>query len=1159
MISEKLANNGHSNNSDSLVNESGHNESIYFDVLDEEFNVGLTGDVELDTINYDYFKNSGMDKSMKNQILVESTGVINSVRVRSPSYLKNLRSNPTPQYELCPSQPCTAHSCVLLHHHLPAEVTDTAMQTDPILHLPPLFLHPSCAAQVVEVAVQNAKRFPFPIPQDVVKAAPAKEKSPLALVLPDVSEDADVRDKDDPATSVTVSKNIPPASVVKKVATVVEIAVQDDVDYDVAQYAVDYVAQDEDYAHVIGTEVVAQVDAEADVEYVTQIKDEAHVTEVVAPVADVANQDAVDCNTRVKDDAHVTENDAPVVYVVDDDELALVKVADHVVAEVVGQDAVECAAQAEDDAIFVDVADRDVTDVHKKGSAPHTPNNDKITLEDILKNASPVIKSTLRVYQTGASYLSNRTSIGKKSAKVSDLLESANFLKNLTGSTRFTKDKVGLVNYIVDRLDQVLKQQSDRCKHHISSSPLPQKTPVLKIPDSKHQYNKNRDAIPKAAHPAQDYPVRKSVKSIREIKDVHNKLEREKERKFVAKLLSNEETEVLTGLIESATSDHVKNILNLYSLSDKDKHNATAMRDYAFIKLPLETTYKHVLNKVPSQDRTKMNLSSEIVSRIKDMMPLHCQKCSDLYCVLEQTNTPVLKCFRCETQAHHQCMSDEIHRLDLDRGYAWLCYHCLQKPLLSKSKRFIFMEPHNKDRCNKLIGSLLSGLETHHAAKTLVRKFSIDLTDSFNAKNMEKNSDRALAERAYRTLMHLPETTEVKISVKDMIKQIIQYIKRDFPSVCGTCRWDYTVKEAGSRVYCHSCEKGGHEGCHGDDLADKDIGIVWICLYCKSEAIGNTGNIAPIEVLKKNPFYLDHDTKSTNNADCITEIKNITTIEEITRKQGELQSRKQLADKVPSSSPLSKYITEERARHPVMNSETSSQITQCPADRRTEVCPQLIEGICKYGWSGRGCEFLHPKRCLRYCSHGTSELSGCNKEACPDFHPKLCENSLKMRKCFNDDCKRRHLLGTARLCYKSNTPSMYTNPIIDASAYVSLDPSTSQSDDKLGPAVATPQLTFTPQYNRRHTKFKPNKDAQQTQFFDPVSFLVRRLESLKTNLMIVGKELGVLQDRLHPLQRTSRTQMNFHQSQETCSNQKRHIRRTPSRRTEETPNHHARS
>ena len=380
MISEKLANNGHPNNSDSLVNESGHNESIYFDVLDEEFNVGLTGDVELDTINYDYFKNSGMDKSMKNQILVESTGVINSVRVRSPSYLKNLRSNPTPQYELCPSQPCTAHSCVLLHHHLPAEVTDTAMQTDPILHLPPLFLHPSCAAQVVEVAVQNAKRFPFPIPQDVVKAAPAKEKSPLALVLPDVSEDADVRDKDDPATSVTVSKNVPPASVVKKVATVVEIAVQDDVDYDVAQYAVDYVAQDEDYAHVIGTEVVAQV-------------------------ADVANQDAVDCNTRVKDDAHVTENDAPVVYVVDDDDLALVKVADHVVAEVVGQDAVECAAQAEDDAIFVDVADRDVTDVHKKGSAPHTPNNDKITLEDILKNASPVIKSTLRVYQTGASYL----------------------------------------------------------------------------------------------------------------------------------------------------------------------------------------------------------------------------------------------------------------------------------------------------------------------------------------------------------------------------------------------------------------------------------------------------------------------------------------------------------------------------------------------------------------------------------------------------------------------------------------------------------------------------------------------------------------------------------------------------------------------------------
>ena len=49
---------------------------------------------------------------------------------------------------------------------------------------------------------------------------------------------------------------------------------------------------------------------------------------------------------------------------------------------------------------------------------------------------------------------------------MSDLQISANYLKDLTGSAGFSKDKVGLVNYVVDRLDQMLKRRSDKCRHH---------------------------------------------------------------------------------------------------------------------------------------------------------------------------------------------------------------------------------------------------------------------------------------------------------------------------------------------------------------------------------------------------------------------------------------------------------------------------------------------------------------------------------------------------------------------------------------------------------------------------------------------------------------------------------------------------------------------
>ena len=1170
-------------------------------------------------IDYDYFKNSGMDKSMENRILVESTGVINSVGVRSPSHRKNLCSNPSPQHELCSSQPCTAHSCVLLHHHLPAEVTNTAMQTDPILHLPPLFLHP-CAAPVVKVAAQDVKRFPLPIPPDVVKAAPAKKQSPL--VLPDVSEDADVGDKNGPAS---VSKNVPlvfpvvnkkvihgkeeitpvvPVTeavalvandvpllsllvnkdfvdvddaplvedaalvvndadedvadedaadeddaqvedVVAQVATVVEIAVQDGGDYDVAQYnAVYHGARLEDYAHVIDTEVVVQVveaDVEDDVDYVTQSEDEAHVTEVVALVADVANQDAVESDTRV---AHATENYAPVVNVVDDDDLALVNVADQDV----------------------------VADYHKKEVSLHAHSAKKITLEDVLRTADPVVKSTLRVYQTGASYLSNRTRIGKKSTKVSDLLASAHFLKDLNGSTSFPKDKVGLVNYVVDRLDQALKQQFDTFKchtvtkacsaDHFNSSPMAtsmkvtqqatKKKPLLLIKDSRKKFTKDsqssitevgRLAIKSTdiartnqevtADSRADDPVRK-CKTSKDMKKNMMALKQDKNNKLVSTILAQKRKDVTGGLLELASSEESTNLLMRYSTRESDVKNISAFKSYSYQKLPLQMTFKDVMGSAAPPELEKKEMATRIVERINAMLPIFCCKCSDFYCELDQKETSI-KCFQCETVAHKICLDQEINCFDSDRGYVWLCYQCLVKPVISGNSRFRYMDETVKKQCDHQIGILLGNIKGSHAATIMVQSYSLDMADSYNVGMLMKN-DKPMIERAYRTLMSIPGEQELKTSNKDMVTDIIEVIKKKFPRSCGTCRESYSsaTGETTSEVACHKCKTLGHRGCHTDRLADVEIGAVWLCTGCMEEVIGNEANLVKLKGLQGNPYYcrLPVETgqvKVKKSQDNNPKPKDKYPLsEEFEPKSPSVASQQE----TPVSS-ASQFIKDERLKaagrkdsvQPDNESpgQRSSQESHQHVQTASTWCPDLLKGVCPYGWTGSGCSYYHPKRCIKFCKSGSIRHNaiGCPYGGrCRFFHPELCENSLKLGKCLVLDCRRVHLVGTARPTKKGER-AHHEHTEHDRSIF---------HPEK--PHLKRQQAINTDIRNSNQQPFDYlGRSHVKPDFSDPASFLVLRLEGLKASLTTLQREIAALQDCLNqqaPYQQNQQRRMSQH-------------------------------
>ena len=91
------------------------------------------------------------------------------------------------------------------------------------------------------------------------------------------------------------------------------------------------------------------------------------------------------------------------------------------------------------------------------------------------------------------------------------------------------------------------------------------------------------------------------------------------------------------------------------------------------------------------------------------------------------------------------------------------------------------------------------------------------------------------------------------------------------------------------------------------------------------------------------------------------------------------------------------------------------------------ICPHYKRGKCRHGASGKyliegkECSFSHPRKCLKFCRHGSDNIRGC-VGPCENFHPFLCKNSVNFKECLKADCTFAHLLGTKR----QNTISQFS-------------------------------------------------------------------------------------------------------------------------------------
>jgi hypothetical protein len=89
------------------------------------------------------------------------------------------------------------------------------------------------------------------------------------------------------------------------------------------------------------------------------------------------------------------------------------------------------------------------------------------------------------------------------------------------------------------------------------------------------------------------------------------------------------------------------------------------------------------------------------------------------------------------------------------------------------------------------------------------------------------------------------------------------------------------------------------------------------------------------------------------------------------------------------------------------------------------ICEGYKRNYCKHGRDGKTevdgvpCKQLHPKKCYPWINAGTDSRLGCNKgKDCDYYHPILCRNSVRYRRCLNAECTFAHLKYTKR--YRRN-------------------------------------------------------------------------------------------------------------------------------------------
>ena len=306
----------------------------------------------------------------------------------------------------------------------------------------------------------------------------------------------------------------------------------------------------------------------------------------------------------------------------------------------------------------------------------------------------------------------------------------------------------------------------------------------------------------------------------------------------------------------------------------------------------------------------------------------------------------------------------------------------------------------------EIIGQLIVDAPTDNVKKTLNRVRS-DVDRKDNIKNLLKTGkDSPSVEDLKTTCSFLYNSTDGAFDeyLKEGLAETIVYrMNQLYPESCTTCTKSYAIHRTDTpSLQCYNCDKGCCPPC-GEKYVNnlKSCGlndVFWTCSTCtESRKVFINEEVAKLKKKSKT----NKNESSKNDAEKAEENTTEEAAEEITK-----------ATEVESTDSDEVILVEAPAP------------TKPPTSQKTALCKFYRNNKCKYGISGKGCQYRHEPPCSRIIKHGLGGRYGCNSK-CEKFHPKMCRTSLQNRECFRDNCTFKHLPNTKRkkeTVQKVNTP-----------------------------------------------------------------------------------------------------------------------------------------
>lgn len=230
------------------------------------------------------------------------------------------------------------------------------------------------------------------------------------------------------------------------------------------------------------------------------------------------------------------------------------------------------------------------------------------------------------------------------------------------------------------------------------------------------------------------------------------------------------------------------------------------------------------------------------------------------------------------------------------------------------------------------------------------------LVENFQAKQLEATTAHLNKNDRLPSAVNKLNTRIKNKTKKDFALEIIKFYREIRPYQCRKCKEDYIPGEAATEENSVQCIICEITGhtCFKKEQIDEVNGIVYICQSCQKSM--STGGKAP-----------------------------------------------KLLNVVKTSG----------AEEDAENVEGGDEV-HLPIEKTDNVCELYKEGICPHGLVGRKCKDKHPRHCRRWSAYGVCRWG----DKCWFLHSKLCENSKKTGKCYNDDCKKTHLKDTTRTDFR---------------------------------------------------------------------------------------------------------------------------------------------